>query len=75
MATTTEESKGVTCRCGKFTPYDAYVYAHWTIDLTLTCDCGRKWVTNHGVAYEIEEEAKHERSKGSRKRNQVSRPR
>jgi hypothetical protein len=43
------DEKGVTCTCGKFTPYDGYVFAHWTTELTLTCECGRVWRGSNGI--------------------------
>jgi hypothetical protein len=49
---------GVTCRCGKFTAFDGYTYAHWDIDLFMTCECGRKWRVNHGIVEEEEMEIK-----------------
>jgi len=39
-----EQNKGVQCRCGKFTPFSLYVYAHWDIPLLFTCpDCEVKY--------------------------------
>jgi transcription elongation factor Elf1 len=33
--------KGFDCTtCGENTPFSAYVYAHWGILLTHTCECG-----------------------------------
>ena len=44
------ESKknGFTCECGKFIEFGAYVLAHWDIELTHTCDCGRKHTIKSG---------------------------
>jgi len=44
------ESKknGFTCECGKFIEFGAYVLAHWDIELTHTCDCGRKHTVESG---------------------------
>ena len=48
-------SKGYTCTCGKFNRYSAYVYAHWTVELVHTCDCGKRWSILEGEAEELEE--------------------
>lgn len=44
---------GMTCKCGKFSKYPPYVYAHWCDVLTYTCECGRKYELCEGVAEEI----------------------
>lgn len=45
-----EFPKGFTCAsCGKFTRYDAWVYAHWQELLTATCPaCGKKYTLRAG---------------------------
>lgn len=43
--------KGVTCKCGKFEKFPAYVYAHWDIPLNYTCPaCGQRYVILNGCA-------------------------
>lgn len=49
--------EGYTCMCGKFHKYPGYVYAHWTIELTHTCDCGKKWKIYEGCVEELEDES------------------
>jgi len=46
--------KGISCECGKFNEYPAYVYAHWKDDLTFTCECGRKYSILEGVSELLE---------------------
>lgn len=38
----TELPKGWTCTCGLFHRFSLWVYAHWDIEITTTCDCGRQ---------------------------------
>lgn len=45
--------EGFTCACGKTNKYPLYVYAHWLVDLRLTCECGRCYVIYAGKAEEI----------------------
>jgi hypothetical protein len=41
---------GFTCTCGMRHVYPGYVFAHWDILLTITCDkCKRKWNLLAGV--------------------------
>lgn len=48
------DDKGFTCRCGERHEFPAYVYAHWDMTLTHTCDnCGRRHEVIAGVASEI----------------------
>jgi hypothetical protein len=35
-------SKGFNCECGKYHQFSVYVFAHTHVELTHTCDCGRK---------------------------------
>lgn len=43
--------KGITCECGHFMPFGAWVYAHWHEDLVATCEaCGRKYSLRRGIA-------------------------
>ena len=42
------------CECGKVHPLGVYVAAHWTEELTHTCDCGRKRTVCNGVVELIE---------------------
>jgi len=42
--------RGYTCRCGKYHKYPAYHYAHYTILMIHTCDCGRKYELVEGEA-------------------------
>jgi hypothetical protein len=36
-----EDKEGVLCKCGKFTEFALYVYAHWGIKLVFVCqECG-----------------------------------
>ena len=42
--------RGYTCDCGKFNKYSLYVFAHWTIELVHTCECGKKWRILRGKA-------------------------
>lgn len=44
-----ELAKGYTCTCGKEHTYPAYVYAHWNIALTHTCECGLRWTIMQGI--------------------------
>lgn len=45
--------KGFKCTCGKEHPFVDYVYAHWNIELTTTCDqCGTKWIVRRGLVWE-----------------------
>lgn len=49
--TTADEPKGVTCKCGEFTPFSMWVYAHWQERLTFTCPgCGAGYSPYAGVA-------------------------
>ncbi len=42
--------RGFKCECGKFNSFSAWVYAHWTIELTHACECGRKYMLMAGRA-------------------------
>lgn len=44
------DDSGYTCDCGRYHKYPAYVYAHWSEQLTYTCDCGSKVSLQNGVA-------------------------
>jgi len=39
---------GVTCTCGKFSKFPAYVYAHWSDELIYRCECGQEWLVLSG---------------------------
>lgn len=46
-----EKIQGLTCKCGKYEKYPAYVYAHWYETLIFTCvDCGRQYRIREGRA-------------------------
>lgn len=40
--------KGFSCECGASHLFTSYVYAHWTLRLTCTCDCGRTYTIKAG---------------------------
>jgi len=43
--------KGFICpKCDQFNPFATYVYAHWSIDIVFTCECGQKFLIFEGVA-------------------------
>lgn len=43
--------KGYTCtECGTTHVYPAYVYAHWDVPLTHTCDCLARFHIISGIA-------------------------
>ena len=39
---------GYTCKCKKYHKFPAYVYAHYDIELTHVCECGRKNIIKSG---------------------------
>lgn len=46
MATSKEAKvsrKGITCSCGKFTAFSMWVFAHWNIEISFTCECKKKF--------------------------------
>lgn len=46
-----EEATSYACNCGAEHKFPAYVYAHWTEELTHTCDkCGAKYSICRGHA-------------------------
>ena len=46
--------KGFTCDCGREHKFPLYVYAHWNILLTMTCEsCSRTYEIQNGVALQI----------------------
>jgi Zn finger protein HypA/HybF involved in hydrogenase expression len=49
--------EGTTCeQCGTFSPFPAYVFAHWTILLTFTCPtCGQKYEVFEGESVPLQE--------------------
>jgi hypothetical protein len=49
--------KGYTCACGKEHRFPSYVYAHWDMLLTHTCECGRENEMVRGIV-RIQELAK-----------------
>ena len=69
MTTATKIPEGFECKCGEFSRFSPWVYAHWLTPLVFTCSCGRRYNVRKGIA----REAKHERSEGSSQRHQVSR--
>ena len=47
---------GYTCDCGKFHKFGGWVFAHWNIELTHTCDaCGATTVICEGEVLETAE--------------------
>ena len=43
--------KGVTCKCGEFSPFSMWVYAHWGERLSFVCpECGAKYSVYKGQA-------------------------
>jgi hypothetical protein len=48
-----ELPKGFNCDCGRFNAFSSYVYAHWDMDLTFTCECGREYCVYLGKAEEM----------------------
>jgi hypothetical protein len=58
------EPKAGTCpACGRETPFEAYVYAHWDIELVTTCDCGVSFAVKRGISYELSQRKKSRRRK------------
>lgn len=54
-----ELPKSAKCpRCGVETTFDPYVYAHWNIELTRTCECGCEIGLLRGHAYELSSQRK-----------------
>lgn len=44
-----DPEKGILCPCGNYMPFENYVYAHWTYELTTTCaQCGRRFTVREG---------------------------
>lgn len=57
-------------RCGVETTFDLYVFAHWNIELTRTCECGCEIGLQRGIAYELPGQRKKSRGRktdGTRK--------
>jgi len=53
----TEEKKSITCKCGHFSEFPAYVYAHWYHQLVWRCpECGTRYDLLAGVYKEDEYE-------------------
>jgi hypothetical protein len=51
--------KGMNCSCGKYWPFDVYVYAHWDLEMRHTCDeCGREVILKSG-RIRVKKEGKH----------------
>lgn len=51
-------AKGFTCVvCKKFNEYNSYVYAHWSIDLAFTCECGSRFSILEGSSHLIKRRA------------------
>jgi len=46
--------KGVRCQCKQFVPFSTYVYAHWNLELTQTCNCGRILKVKRGRVVSIQ---------------------
>lgn len=49
MSKSEKLAKDFTCECGIVNKFDMYVYAHWTLELTHTCACGRKHLIQRGI--------------------------
>lgn len=52
MATSKEAKvsrKGITCSCGKFTAFSMWVFAHWNIEISFTCECKKKFNLVSGI--------------------------
>lgn len=45
------DDKGFVCECGKRHDFVGYVYAHWDIELSHTCPCGRKHIIYSGIVW------------------------
>jgi hypothetical protein len=45
-----KDGEGYKCECGLEHVYPAYVHAHWEIEITHTCFCGRKYIIQYGFA-------------------------
>ena len=43
-------TEGMTCECGKYEKYPAYIYAHWDDPVIYTCECGIAYVIFRGRA-------------------------
>lgn len=50
-----ETNTGVTCPCGRFLPFEAYVFAHWAYKLTHACECGRVLTVCEGEIQDVTE--------------------
>lgn len=44
--------------CGKITPLDAYVAAHWFDKITHTCECGQRVNMRNGILKPLKTKAK-----------------
>jgi hypothetical protein len=61
---TKEIAKGFTCRtCATFHRFDVYVYAHTTVTLKHTCDCGALHQVRNLQAYQTKAGKKPKRGK------------
>lgn len=45
-----DERKGFDCECGAHHAFSSYVFAHWTVVLQHTCECGAKHDVMRGIA-------------------------
>jgi hypothetical protein len=56
VITEKELPKGYACEaCGTEHRFPAYVYAHWEVRITHSCDCGAKHSVLCGVATLVEQ--------------------
>lgn len=45
---------GFTCEdCDKYNKFDAYVFAHWRVQLNTTCECGTQYHIIMGQARKV----------------------
>lgn len=63
-----EPPKGVTCKCGEFTPFHVWVYAHMNIEIEFTCPkCGTKYTVFDGYAEEQDEPTRKTRTRRNKR--------
>ena len=48
MSDIEHDEKGFTCRCGVRNDYPGYVKDHWSVRLSYTCSCQRRYVLFRG---------------------------
>lgn len=57
MANIEHDENGFTCECGLRNDYPGYVQAHWSVKLSYSCACHRRYILYRGTVVKTSRES------------------